>query len=101
MSSYTYLYIPWCYLAWKLIELNCQFIRPHPDYVDITYDQVYNSSFHQNITSIQYNAVLAIMDTVIKTFREKLYQELGLNLFKTIACIEKCVATSHQIIYFT
>ena len=37
----------------------------------------HNTSFHQNIDSIQYNAVLAITGAVIGTSREKLYQELG------------------------
>ena len=47
------------------------------DYGDIIYDRVYNTSFHQNIESIQYNAALAITDAVRGTSREKLYQELG------------------------
>ena len=41
------------------------------------YDRVYNSSFHQNIESIQYNAVLVIAGAVRGTSKEKDYQELG------------------------
>ena len=36
------------------------FARPHLDYGDIIYEKVYNSSFHQKIESVQYNACLAI-----------------------------------------
>ena len=41
-------------------SLICKsFIRPHTDYGDKIYDRSYNSSFHQNIESIQYNAIIA------------------------------------------
>ena len=61
----------------SLITILKSFIRPHLDYGDITYDQAYNTSFHQNFESIKYNAVLAITGAVRGTSREKLYQELG------------------------
>ena len=32
-----------------LIIIFKSFIRPHPDYGDITYDRVYNTLLHQNI----------------------------------------------------
>ena len=60
-----------------LITIFKCYIRPHLDYEDIIYDQDYNTSFHQNIESIQYNAALAITGAVRGTSREKLYQELG------------------------
>ena len=61
----------------SLITIFKSFIRPHLDYGDIIYDRAYNTSFHQNIESIQYNAALAITGAVRGTSREKLYQELG------------------------
>ena len=61
----------------SLITIFKSFIRPHLDYGDIIYDRAYNTSFHQNIESIQYNAALAITGTVRGTSREKFYQELG------------------------
>ena len=61
----------------SLITIFKSFIRPHLDYGDIIYDRAYNTSFHQNIKSIQYNAALAITGAVRGTSREKLYQELG------------------------
>ena len=42
----------------------------------------HNTSFHQNIESIQYNAALPITGTVRETSREKLYQELGFESFQ-------------------
>ena len=69
------------------------FIRPHLDYGDIIYDRAYNTSFHQNIESVQYNAALAITAAVRGTSREKPYQET-LNLFNKDAGIENIVAFS-------
>ena len=61
----------------SLITIFKSFIRPHLDYGDIIYDRAYNTSFHQNIESIQYNAALAITGAVRGASREKLYLELG------------------------
>ena len=61
----------------SLIAFFKSFVRPYLDYGDIIYDRAYNTSFHQNIESIQYNAALAITGAVRGTSREKLYQELG------------------------
>ena len=55
-----------------LITTFKSFIRPHLDYGDVIYDRAYNASFHLNIESIQYNAVLAITGAVRGTSREKL-----------------------------
>ena len=61
----------------SLITIFKSFIRPRLDYGDLIYDRTYNTSFHQNIESIQYNAGLAITGAVRVTSREKLYQECG------------------------
>ena len=55
------------------------FIRPHLDYGDIIYDQSYNTSFHQRLESLQYNAALPIAGAIRSTSKEKLYNELGLE----------------------
>ena len=60
----------------SLITSLKSFIGPHLDYGDIIYDRAYNTSFHQNIELVQYNAGLAIAGAVRGTSREKLYQEL-------------------------
>ena len=62
-----------------LLTIYKSFIRPHLDYGDIIYDKAYNSSFHQNLEKIQYNSALAITGAIRGTFKEKLYQELGLE----------------------
>ena len=54
-------------------------IRPHLDYGDIVYDQSYNTSFHQRLESLQYNAAIAITGVIRGTSKEKLYNELGLE----------------------
>ena len=54
-------------------------IRPHLDYGDIVYDQSYNTSFHQRLESLQYNAAIAITGVIRVTSKEKLYNELGLE----------------------
>ena len=53
----------------SLITIFKSFIRPILDYGDIIYDRTYNTSFHQNIESIQYNAALAITGAVRGTSR--------------------------------
>ena len=52
------------------------FVGPHLDYGDIIYDQAFSDSFHQKVESLQYDAVLAITDTIRGTVKEKeLYLE--------------------------
>ena len=55
------------------------FVRPHLDYGDILYDQVYNASFHQKLEKIQHNACIARTLAISDTSKEKIYQELGLE----------------------
>ena len=58
----------------SLITLYKAFTRPHLDYGDVVFDQVFNNSFHQRSESVQYNASLAITGAIRGTFKEKLYQ---------------------------
>ena len=62
-----------------LISIYKSFIRPYLDYGGILYDKAFNTSFHQKIESIQYNACLAITGAIRHSSREKNYQELGLE----------------------
>ena len=81
----------------SLITIFKSFIRPHLDYGDIIYDRAYNVSFHQNIELIQYNAALAITGAARRTFREKLYQELGFESlqqrrwYRKLCCLFKII----------
>ena len=61
----------------SLITIFKSFIRPLLDYGYIIYVQAYNTSFHQNIESIQYNTALAITAAERGTSRKKLCKELG------------------------
>ena len=63
-----------------LITIYKAFVRPHLDYSYVLYDQVFNNSFHERMKSIQYNACLAITGTIRGTLKEKIYQELGLEV---------------------
>ena len=66
-----------------LLTIYKSFIRLHLDYGDIIYDQAYNASFHQKLVdSIQYNAALAITSAIRGTSKEKLYDELGLEILE-------------------
>ena len=62
----------------SLLTINKTFIRSRLDYTDTIYDQAYNSAFHDNFGSIQYNAYLAITGAIRGTSTEKIYQELDL-----------------------
>ena len=53
------------------------------DFADVAYDQARNSSFHEKLESIQYNACMAITGAIRGTSSEKLYQELGLESLKS------------------
>ena len=55
------------------------FVRPHLDYDNIIYDQVYNAHFHQKLKLIQYNACLALIGAKRNTSKEKFYAGLRLE----------------------
>ena len=58
----------------SLLTIYKTFIRSQLDFADVIYDQACNSSFHEKLESIQYNACLAITGAIRKTSSEKLYQ---------------------------
>ena len=60
-----------------LITIYKAFVRPHLDYGDILFDQTYNSSFHEKLESIQYNACLALTGAIRGSSKEQIDQELG------------------------
>ena len=65
-----------------LITIFKSFIRPHLDYGDMIYDQTFNMSLQQKMETIHSNAALAITGAIRGSFREKLYQEFGLETFQ-------------------
>lgn len=50
-----------------LLFANKLFVRPHPDFGDIIYDQTFNNSFHCNLDGIQYNTGLVIKGAIRDT----------------------------------
>ena len=55
-------------------------------------NQAFNSVFHDQLESIQYNTCLAITGAIRGTSREKLYQELGLESLQLIRwCRKLCL----------
>ena len=65
-----------------LITIYKAFVRPHLDYGDILFDQTFNSSFHEKLESIQYNACLDITWTIRGSSKEKIYQELDFEFLR-------------------
>ena len=65
------------------------FIRIQLDFADIIYDQACNSSIHEKLEPIQYNACLTITGAIRGTSAEKLCQELGLESRKSIRWFRK------------
>ena len=65
------------------ITIYKTFIRSWLDYGNMIYDQAYNSAFNDKIESVQYNACFAITGAIRGTSRKKIYQELGLESFKS------------------
>ena len=53
----------------SLVTVYKAFIRPHLDYEDIIYDQIYDYPFDQKMESIQYNAAIAITGAIRGTSR--------------------------------
>ena len=66
----------------SLSNIFKSFKKSHLDYGDINHERAYNTSFHQNIESIPYNAVVSITSTVRGTSTENLYQELGFQFLQ-------------------
>ena len=72
-----------------LLTIYKSFIRPHLDCGGVIYDQAYNTSFHQKLELLQYNACLAITGAIRGTSREKLYEELGMESLQLHRCFRK------------
>ena len=59
----------------SLLTIYKTFIRSQLDFADVIYDQACNSSFHEKLESIQYNACLAVAGAISGRSSEKLYVE--------------------------
>ena len=92
-TIYIYIYI----YIYIIIDIYISFIRPHLDYGDAIFDQAYNKSFHESIECIQYSASLAITRAIRGTLKQKLYQELGLEISSAQALV---LQTLHFLLDF-
>ena len=63
----------------SLLTIYKSFVRSILDYADIIYDKPLNESFKKKIELAQYNAALIITGAIKGTFRDKIYQEMGLE----------------------
>ena len=66
----------------SLLTIYKTFVRPILDYVNIIYDKVHKGAIIEEIEWVQNNACLVITGAFKGTSRERLYQELGLELLK-------------------
>ena len=80
-----------------LITLYKAFARLHLDYGDIIYDKARNGSFHEKLESFQYNVWLANTGAIRGSSREKLYQELGLNIYNNVVGIGNYVVSTRSL----
>ena len=62
-----------------LLIIYTLFAQPDLDCINIVYDQPNNQRFSNNIEAVQYNADLAMTNTIKETSRMKLYKELGIE----------------------
>ena len=78
-----------------LLTIHKTFTRPNLDNSYVIYDQTYNTAVHQKLKSIQCNSALAITGVIRGTSKEKLYNELGLeilekgNWYRKLCCFFK------------
>ena len=63
----------------SLLTIYKSLVRPNLDYPDIIYDKPFNESLKRKNKMVQYNAALIITGAFKGTFRDKIYQELGLE----------------------
>ena len=66
----------------SLLTIFNSFMRPHLDYGHVVYNQHSNDAFPNKLETVQSNAALAITGAIKCLFREKSYQELGLENLK-------------------
>ena len=67
----------------SLLKIYKAFLRPLIDYGDVIFDQSQNESFSEKLESVQHKAALGITNAMQGTSRDKIYQELGLELLKS------------------
>ena len=72
-----------------LLTIYKFFIRPHLDDGDVSYDQMFDNSFHEKLEMIQYNAAFAITGAIRGSSREKLHQKLGFESLQQTTVVQE------------
>ena len=85
-------------LRLALITIYQDFTRPHLYFRDILYEQAYNTSFHPKLETTQYNTCL-LAAVIYGTWKEELYQELGLERITKNDAFVKFSKTNYRVIY--
>ena len=67
----------------SLMTIYKAFLKPLIDYGDIICDQPQNDFFCKKLEPVQYKIALAITGAIQGTSRDKIYQELGIESFKS------------------
>ena len=74
-------------------KLNIETPETDQTYADIIYDKPHKDSFIEKIEKVQCNACLVITGAFKSTSRECIYEELGLESFRTVFLIQNCERT--------
>lgn len=72
----------------SLATIRKSFGRPHSEYSDIIFDQVFDNSLHQQMESIQYNAA-AITGVIGGTLKDRFYKELSFESLQSRRWFQK------------
>lgn len=81
------------------------FVRTHLDYGDIIYNQAFNTYFHLNIESLEYNATLAIKGAIRGIMKGKKFWGVGFKplqqrlWLKKICCFFKTKNPSLEYLF--
>ena len=71
-------------------------MRPHLDYGNTVYDQVFNESFHKNLKSIQYNTAIAITGAIRATSSGRLRIRLRILKIEKLVNKIKIISQNHE-----
>lgn len=67
----------------SLLRIYKSFIKPRLDYEDVTYDQIYNTSFQQKIKKMHYRAKLSISDNQQRYIQRKILSRIRFGVPST------------------
>ena len=81
----------------SLLTIYKTFIRRHLNYADIIYDHAYDSSFHEKLESLQYNACLATTGAIRETLSKKTMPRVRVGISKIETLFQKTLSILKDI----